>query len=328
MTDRAKKREDWIDLSRGFAMVLVVFGHALIGVTNSAETTQLSRFLILLIYCIHMPVLFALAGLMSHSLISRPTDQFLKQTLTRVVWPYMLWSCVLLLMHFLMSGHTNSVVATFEPWSILWRPPAVMWFLYVLFCAILLRRLVYQHRLLSITLGVLCLCAPYIVESRFEHIRFVGLFLLASEVSPKGLELFRERRVWFSAVGVMSVLVWIAWQKSSAAFTGYPGASWQFLSAMIASPICVFVGAICVTERSKTNAILQLLSNFGRYSMAIFVLHIFFTAGTRIVLAQFGFTDVWGVTIMATLTGLLIPLLIAQMVATWRIRPFLGWQRA
>lgn len=310
-------------------MALVVFGHGLIGVTTSLETSHTSRFCILLLYCLHMPTLFALAGFLSRGLITRLRAQFIKQVLHRIVWPYFLWSSLLLFLHFKMSAHTNVAVEVFRPWTILWNPPAVMWFLYVLFVAILARRLLlHASNGVVAGTGILIVLLAYSIDLPVMHVRFIGVFLVASAIAPSQLTVLRRPHVVAACLLIMGVLIWIAWQEAAGPLVGYPAARPPYLPALVAGPVLVFVLGAGLSKIGMQNPAKRLLQAIGRHSMAVFVLHIFFTAGARMVLLRLDFTDIWFITGVASLFGLAGPLALTLLINRFHVGAALGWQRA
>lgn len=333
MSYDAKDRLVWVDILRGFAMVLVVFGHALIGVTSSLDETRLSRFLILLIYSVHMPVLFALAGGLSQRLMTRPLAAFLHELLRRIVWPYLLWGSLLLAVHFIMSAHTNTAVSVYRPLSILWAPPAVMWFLYVLFIAALMRRALNNARsVVTFTVAGICIFLPYVWDFPISNLRYVGVYLMASVLWPVCLGsngwCVRSPMIIAALVVMFSGIVVLAWFDSAKAISGYPASAWTYLPALMVCPILAGITAQSLPTNLHQGQLAHLLSCISRHSMAVFVLHIFFTAGARILALNFGLTDLWVVTVLATVAGLIGPLWAAHLASKWRLGRVLGWQSA
>lgn len=327
MSTARKDRVPWVDTVRGFSMVLVVFGHALIGVTTRFEPTQISQFCLLLIYCIHMPVLFALAGYLCQPLMDRPLHRFQRQVFARIIWPYFVWANILLAVHFLASDYANSTVATYRPWSVLWHPPAVMWFLYALFCAIALRRMMNKAPQWVICIvGVFCMVAPFISPLMPIHARFVGLFLITSTLSRMQMQKTRYSLVIVCATLSFGFLIWRSWIGSSADQLGYPAGTIEFLPALFVSPILVFSGAMKLRERFSRLTLWNLLDVIGRHSMAIFVLHIVFTAGLRVAFVEAGLDNIWVLSVLATTGGLIMPLGISILAARSQFGWLLGWR--
>lgn len=308
-------------------MLLVVFGHALIGASTNFESTQLSRFLLIVVYGVHMPVLFVLTGGMCGRLIVQPLPSFTRHMLSRIVWPYLLWSNLLLATHFMLSEYTNRALATYAPWRILWNPPAVMWFLYVLLIALLIRRaLGSAPRRIVVIAGGLFLIFPYIYEPPVPNFRFVGLFLLASTISLTDLRQVQFRYVVWICAAVAAIMIYFAWFEAREEINGYPADQFRYLPAMLISPVLIFASAKALTLKRPKSSILALLRMIGRHSMAVFVLHILFTAGTRIVLVALGADSLWFVTLTATCLGLAGPLALALLARNLRISSALGWQ--
>lgn len=331
MSPKTHNRIEWIDLLRGAAMVLVVFGHALIGVTTSLETTRISRFLIIVVYSLHMPVLFVLAGCLSHRLMTRPIARFAVHVLYRIVWPYLLWGSLLLGLHYVMSQHTNTVIESYQPLSILWKPPAVMWFLFTLAIAVLLRRCLNSvSGIIVMAVGFGCVGMDIFLDGPIQNMRFIGLYLLASTI------LFDSRRDRPKAIWVglsliyMIFLLALAWQDASQEISGYPASMPLYLPALFASPCLAISLAQWLQGKAVGARTKGLLMTIGRHSMAVFVLHVFFTAGARMILLQLGMTDIWVVTACATGLGLLAPLALALWVSRLRLGRVLasglGWQ--
>jgi polysaccharide biosynthesis protein PslL len=80
MTTMTSSRIEWIDVFRGLGIILVVVGHSLIGLTNS------------MIYTFHMPLFFAIGGL-----LYRPTPDysaFLRRKAMHLLIPYLTFFCI------------------------------------------------------------------------------------------------------------------------------------------------------------------------------------------------------------------------------------------
>ena len=89
----ASDRAIWVDVCRGIAIILVVYGHALRGIYSvpmpPGPALQNS-----LIYAFHMPVFFVLAGLFLWPSIMKGRAHCLKTKVQTVLYPYFLWSLI------------------------------------------------------------------------------------------------------------------------------------------------------------------------------------------------------------------------------------------
>ena len=68
----ARPRSAALDVARGIGIVLVVWGHAIIGVQGALGDAPAGRFAVIAIYAVHMPLFFFLSGLLSRSATAEP----------------------------------------------------------------------------------------------------------------------------------------------------------------------------------------------------------------------------------------------------------------
>ncbi len=59
------------------------------------------------------------------------------------------------------------------------------------------------------------------------------------------------------------------------------------------------------------------LASIGFYSYSIYLFHVFFTAGARIVLSRFGVTELWVLFTFALAAGLAGPLIVELVAARY-----------
>jgi len=78
-----KERTEWIDLARGWAIVLVVFAHTPI-------PAKLSSY----IYSFHVPLFFIISGFLLHSGLSKKPTDFIKNKVLRLAVPYLFFSLI------------------------------------------------------------------------------------------------------------------------------------------------------------------------------------------------------------------------------------------
>ena len=119
-----------IDALRGFAIVLVVVGHA-IQVTDTRFDINLA---FRLIYSFHMPLLFFISGLVSRRAVRRPFGQLLRNRATTLLLPFVTWWLLLSVWQSLTGGPDFASSAS----MLLRSPDTGLWFLWVLFAVTLL----------------------------------------------------------------------------------------------------------------------------------------------------------------------------------------------
>ena len=93
-----RQRLDWVDATKGLAIILVVFGHAWRGIhLRGLVSEPLFQAVDSRIYAFHMPVFFAVSGLFLTDAVSRMTPRgFVESRFVRMVWPLTLWTYLFL----------------------------------------------------------------------------------------------------------------------------------------------------------------------------------------------------------------------------------------
>jgi len=324
------QRNASIDIARGIGIVLVVLGHALIGVALALPGHLSLTFLVIVIYAVHMPLFFLISGALVGSFLKRPWAPALKQLFRRLVWPYFLWSFILLLSHFVMSGYTNTKVSAFQPWTILWSPPAVMWFLQTLFFAMLLARLLsWAGRPAILVIGAVLTVAPYVAGSDFLQIRYIGIFLIATLFGRQlGTDLSaRTGPVVLSLLIMLLTALYAFGDVATVASdeSAYPAFSLAYIPAIFAGPLLLFAFSRYLAQASLTQTPARGLALVGQYTMPIFVMHILLTAGARIVLMRLGVESPALLVVTGTIAGVFIPFVAAKAAERLKFSPYLGW---
>ena len=322
-TKDAAERDQTVDVGRGIAIILVVIGHALIGLNAAENGHWTSNFLLISIYSTHMAFFFALSGLFSSSLVQRTWPDFLYGLWVRIVWPYILWGLIILIIHYEMSAYTNVALAAFDPIRILWVPPAVLWFLYALFLAMLILRLCAPlPAMIVVILGVVFVLLPYVHAVVPDKLRFIGLVLLSAKLGRSRLYLFQSNAVVWISIFVMVATLFRAYQISGEPMSSYPAFAPEFIPAMVAGPVLLLWLSRSIAMAGWGKA----FSYIGQRTMPIFVTHILITASSRIGLRELGITDWVFIAVVASILGVLLPLLADRIAARLHLRPILGWR--
>jgi fucose 4-O-acetylase-like acetyltransferase len=326
-------RNQAMDIAKGIAIILVAFGHTLIGVQAAMGETVIGDTALIVIYSFHMALFFMASGLFIQSALEEPLPKFGMRLLERIVWPYFLWSFILLYAHHFMSNYTNSAVETVDPVSVLYWPPAVMWFLYALFfgflAARLLRPLPPQIRWIA---AVNILAGGYVVP--FPDLRLymhsVGLFLIASEIGPKRVfDLSRNLVALIVSFVIMVGIGVMAWIEGQHVLEGYPAGGPQYLPAAFAGSLLLVALSRCIEYLGRSRAIGWLsnsLAYVGRRTMPIFVSHVLLTAGVRIAMRLAGVDNGGAILVAGTALSISLPLAAYEIALRLRLARILGWR--
>ena len=285
---RPSQRSDWVDAAKGLGIVLVVAGHALIGMIDAGllRADGAGGDAHYLIYSFHMPLFFALAGLFVQPRCARDAGGFVRAAFTRVAWPYLLWCSLQSLLIASLPGLVNRS-DTFDLnrfVALLWEPAAQFWFLQSLFGLQLLAWALLP-RIGALGLLLLCIALRVLPEAMtlpvalVQLLRFAPFFALGVWLGPWLLE--RAQHVppkTVLAIGAAAATAWlVAASLARASAVGY----WSVaaLPAAIAGSIALLALAVALRGQFARAA-----AALGRASMAIYVLHVLFVAGARIVL--------------------------------------------
>jgi fucose 4-O-acetylase-like acetyltransferase len=320
-TRGAGHRLDWIDAARGIGIILVVYAHAIRGVMGSGMYRSASLGVQdALIYAFHMPLFFFVSGLFAGRRPGDTASAFLKSRLLTIAWPYLLWSVVQGLVNILVATTAGSAVNRTTQWdqllSILWQPIGQFWFLYALFiCQILLllpRPVFYVLAILAPLLGDLI--QGNILSNALGDLPFfaAGVWLNAQRATHITASPGRTAVIAVGAWALFAALVLMG-----GVLQGVPPVQALRLVTGLAGTI----GTLCLMRLVASHT--APLAYLGAASMPIYLLHVLFSAGTRIVLAVLHL-HMPGPALLAlvTLTGIAGPM--AVYVASER----LGWSDA
>lgn len=342
--DRQPSRVQWLDVARGLGILLVVAGHTIGGIIDSPAGAHITvlRHVFLAIYTFHMPLFFFLSGLFVGPRIAKGRTTFLLGMLATIVYPYFLWSTIQYGAIYAAGSMVNRPVEQF--WAPILNLPfssiSQFWYLYVLFlmhmAALLIVPRLGTKGLFAVAVAARLIVAvvafPVMIRLTFTH----GLFYAAGGlVGMTGLEAVRA---WVGRHGSAAVLILllgitviglattsIIFQQGSAldGLRSFQTSvlAWRLpiLPAAIAGASAVMIAAML--QRGMTASILAYL---GQRTMAIFVLHVLFIAGTRILFSRFIHLPSIGLLLPCMIAGLLGPLALYEAARRFTHSRLLG----
>jgi fucose 4-O-acetylase-like acetyltransferase len=331
-------RDQALDVAKGFGIVLVVLGHCLDGLVagNYFPSNVLWPTLaIYAIYAFHMPLFFVVSGLLASGK-HRPAGTTITRLLPTIVWPYVLWSVVQWGVMWYLSRYTTSKVTVAQLLRIPWVPIVPYWFLYALF---------FCHVLYLIMRKRGPLTQMVVATALFLGPQFWDVFLAKHEM---GVILQIVRGFFFFTLGVVTATQikqlgrWAAIVATmlfaALAVVHYQAQLTGPMAGILLTPVAV-AGIVATLGWSRDLAeahgalverLTGMLAFFGRYSMSIYVMHIFFTAGVRIALRKYAMHPTALVTaveiVSATVIGTLAPLAINWVASKIHADTWLGLQ--
>lgn len=342
---KIKPRLSVIDLLKGVGIFLVVLGHALGGLIDANVTPLIDWFrpLFAVIYMFHMPLFFFISGLFVSKRIYSSVSQFKKSLFNKIVWPYILWSVIQTLIIVFAGSIVNHPVdnllenIAFIPF----HPPSQFWFLYALFLMHLFTLLFLKNinKWLFIALGF-CIFflgtldfLPYILNLTAKmFIYYVLGVVLGAEVIDY---VTNEAKMSLMQVLIIlfSPLLLIVSYKYAINLDGNP--TWPNQAASIfhdVNNIFNFFAASAITlslfiiAKSVVAFAPKWLIFIGKISMPIFILHVIFVAGFRIIILKyFPNTHPEILLVFLTFIGLLFPSIVYLLTEKLNISKFIGF---
>ena len=117
------RRNQYVDVLRGIAMLMVVLGHTMTGCTQNAENS----FVYNVIWSLQMPLFILISGYVTRYSRGVGTARELGRFVLRRTVAYLLpWTVWTFLIRGLLLGHTEQL---FDPQQIFWHMDAGYWFL-------------------------------------------------------------------------------------------------------------------------------------------------------------------------------------------------------
>jgi fucose 4-O-acetylase-like acetyltransferase len=316
----------WVDLAKGFAIILVVIGHTVLGLGPSLVTvSDYGHLLTEMIYLFHMPLFFALSGVVFIKLYTRLTWQNWISRILKLTWTMVLWTYVFLIAK-LVGGDANNDPISFEALFMIPIPGILhFWFLWdiIVYCVLMFPLIFIGHRrkatfnyfyfllILSIFSNFYNFAnvIEYWVGRSLDNLVYFSLgFLLAHSVEK------RARSDWIKIFPLMLVMPLLIIDVSNS-------------QIMIVTRTLLLVSILIVSfmAADELHGMLpNLVANLGRLSLAIYVMHTISSAFTRAILLKLGVISFELHLLAGVSVGLLGPLLINALIQKLGVAQLLG----
>ncbi len=274
-------RIEWIDVVKGIAISLVVFGHVMQGAVL-AGTVPNGNFYIYsdaFVYSFHMPAFFLVSGLLSVRSLSGNKAHYLYDKALTIAWPYFVWSFLNLAIFSLFSGFYNHAhVGIVQGMMVCLWDTNGFWFLHTLFC-------VQVFALLCIWIPLEALLALSLVGFFFSghagvavvdsFLFFLPFFMIglvaSSHLKSLANYLARHPFIWTVLLFTFQAVI-IGMMPAHASF-------WSLILGLTGT-----LGLIAFALGVAGTPISHILGRLGAASLGIFLLHPFFQGATRALL--------------------------------------------
>lgn len=312
MASAKMKRSMEVDTLRGIACILLVFFHT-VGSSPTeglriAEGHWLRTFNEFLVY-FRMPLFSFISGYVYAFRPYQGNPQgFIKGKVRRLLLPLLTVGTF----YAIVQAFTPGVNASVQNWWLLHiMPVGHFWFLEALFIIFLVIILLEHFKALSTVAGFSAVwIASAVVFGLSDFTNYFGArgavylmpFFLAG-LACKRFEIVQPSALFLAAAALVGGLAIVV------LFPEHMGKQ-NTLAALASVSIGVSAGLLLLRSGWQSRP----LAYIGAYSFAIYLLHVFFTAGSRIFLQKAGVTDVYALLMPGAFAGIIGPIVCAQLI--------------
>lgn len=320
-------RIEWVDAAKGVGILLVVIGHAIAGLKDGTlvSADSLLVYIHYLIYSFHMPLFFFLSGIFIAKRVASGALDFSKSSTIKLGKAYLIWLPAQMLALSLAGSLANKPVDinTFDYISIIWEPRSNFWFIYALLIMNAFSALTLPKLGAGVML-ILCLLFYSITQWTTVPPMLWGFFCFAPYYGFGlifGLHPIKLKTNK-SVLTLGAVAVTLIWLYMAQKLHEQDVHAWSIptFSTAIAGSIAALLW-IGISGGKTSNYFAYL----GRESLPIYLIHITFTAGTRIIMDKIlHIEDAYVILIFATFIGIAGPLVIKKIADRLKISSQIG----
>lgn len=325
-----------LDTLRGVAIVIVVLGHVVTGLSAAdlLGEAQWAHSLTQVAYSMHMPLFAFMAGLF----VARSSDKrgkwaYLRSRTTTFVYLYLFWTVIQGCTEIVTSRLRNGETSIFDLLKI-WSPISHLWFLpwlligtVVAVIAQLWKPSSWRWIVFGASLVVMVAAWGFDGNSIWNRgLSLYAFFFAGVMLTDSGLlaKLGNVPRHWRAGVGVLSIAgwAWLAWGAHlTVATTNDPGRTPASVGLGITCALLGVLGLVSLFAAivSPTRRGATALGSIGRASMAIYLGHIIVTAGSRILLVRLGVEDPVILLTVGVFLGVAVPMTIERIPVVGRL---------
>ncbi len=303
-----QKRIVWLDYAKGFAIILVVYGHVLheifkTGLHAKAGFCLWSDYVV---YSFPMPVFFWVSGLLlSKQIAAKDTQSLLVGKFNAILYPYLIWSILQGGIEFVLSIRTGDPLSLFELLqSLFWQPRAQFWFLHALFfmnvVAILVHRVSKNHgvkAVLAIAVAVYFFGSATLQGFEANFIYFAaGLWIGWERILALPKYLTMRRVVFVTLFFILLEYVSLA--------NGFDSYRTVRLGVAFAGIVFTVIWSIVLYKRKRV----LFIRSIGENSLPVYLMHVLVYKAAFIVLFALHIQRYEIFLLVGILAGVLIPL--------------------
>jgi fucose 4-O-acetylase-like acetyltransferase len=327
--DTAVRRVQIVDIAKGIAILLMVYGHTEQGGMHRQWWVSMPRFVAAtrfsdaFVYSFHMAVFFFVAGLfITQSIVRRGGSTFLMEKIKTILYPYLLWGFLFGLTEPFTTSLRSGTHAF--SWSGLWMGLLTgdsSWFLATLFMCQILALAIYRlphWAQMAIALAACYLVPEFSVTVLSRPFFFFPFMVAGMWFGSQRLSLLTDLRRWQAALGfaalfvVQFAIIWL---------TG-PVSRWdRFPVGLCGIAMLLLLGQV-ISETFISRVFIW----FGEASLSVFLFAAFFQVFNReLLLRVFHTTAPLPQVFVASLVTPIVPALLWHYQKQLHISWFFRW---
>ena len=319
-----------VETLRGLAVILVVFGH-MIGITNTGgmrvSDDSIYRYLYYSLEYVRLPLFTVISGWVyaNKPVINLDKSKFIKGKFRRLIIPMLVVGAMLFLFRMAIPGTNTTPDISQLPRNLIF-PYDVYWYLFSLFLIFLVISVLDNTSFFQKIDGwlVTLVCAfvfLYVSRNLMEGVPNYFSFKGAGYLFPfflLGIGIYRYKDVLlndkltflilvvFAASVVIQQMVWFGY---------FPKQEKHSLLGMTVG----ISGVLLLFKLKLTN---NLLMWIGGYAYGIFLFHVFFTGGSRIVLSKLGLDNQAVMLVLGVIIAIFASILVENIIKRFSLLRF------
>lgn len=294
-----RDRIEWIDLAKGYTILLVVIGHVLLGLLNSnrfSEHTESLSFIIGVIYSFHMPVFFILSGYTygyKKNETFRDYGKSISKKFLSLSVPYVVFSIIMFLLKYIGQSEVRNGISIEHLLNIYKAPIDFLWFLYTLFFIFVIAELL-DLFIKNEKVVFLFFIIGFIVFNIFPtDVYFIqrtmiwGVFFYFGKILSSKSHILNSNKLFtFNSIAfICYVIIWSLisnLEKTNYDALGILGTCGAVFGSMM---------VLSLFNKVKSGKLYSYFVKVGLISLPIYLLHNAIASVTRIMLLKIGITS-------------------------------------
>lgn len=307
MTAKESSRYEWIDVARGLSIILVVLHHSLPRYGGEMFKPLLSAYAVSdLFLSLRMPLFFTISGMLAASIVRLNFKELLQKRIINLIYLYLLWATFKIVVTSLDVVPHDPAGPIGRILSLLWAPPATLWYIYALaifvFGTWLLAKInIYALLAASVVVYLLFYGSEISFDQPF-HLRLIRMypwFLMGLVLRHQILQVADRARPWHAVL----FLVWLGLALLTVNMFGAHPPSFVMLGLSFAGVVGGTALAIAFSATFAGPALRKIGSN----TLPIYVAHFLAVWPATQLIMKFGLGP-WAL-VPTIMLGVTLPLL-------------------